>query len=390
MVTIIGSGIGASKLSRIKADLSVYDVIVCDKSFDTDTAHPRVISVGFLEARNYLLENGESENIGYIVTGSPFFYSGAASVIRCLREACIPFSVISAESSKDYLVRALQIPENEIVALSLHGREALDLRAFMSSKYTFLLCDERTPSKVAAIVKYLPKEAYKITYASKMGTDEEKIEEVCFEELSERDWAGLCPFVLLIEKLYEDRKPYTNDDELEYERGMYTKQYKRGLILQTLELAPNQTLWDVGAGSGSVSIEAFKSRNVHAVMFEKNDERRNILERNLSSHFVLSARVCRGEALENISKEPDGADRIFVGGGGANVAKNLPALKERLKKDGILVAAYVSMGHLALAIDSLCNADIEYELKSISLTTYKEPLKISEPERQMFLLKVRK
>jgi len=390
LVTIIGGGIGASKLSRIKADLAAYETIVCDKSFEADTAHTRVISVGFLEARNYLLQNGKSENIGYIVTGSPFFYSGATSVMRGLREACIPYSVIYAESSKDYLVRALQIPENEIVALSLHGREALDLRAFMSRKYTFLLCDERTPTKVAAIINYLPKEAYKITYASKMGTDEEKIEEVCFEELGERDWARLCPFVLLIEKLYEDRKPYTNDDELEYERGMYTKPYKRGLILQTLELAPNQTLWDVGAGSGSVSIDAFKERSVHTVMFEKNDERRDILERNLSSHFVLSAKVHRGDALENISKEPNGADRIFVGGGGANLAKSLPALKEKLLADGILVAAYVSMEHLTLAIDSLRNAGIEYEIKSISLTTYKEPLKISEPERQMFLLKVRK
>lgn len=390
MVTIIGAGIGASKLSRIKADLAAYETIVCDKSFEADTAHTRVISVGFLEARNYLLQNGKSENIGYIVTGSPFFYSGAASVIRGLREACIPYSVIYAESSKDYLVRALQIPENEIVALSLHGRESVDLRAFMSRKYTFLLCDEKTPAKVAAIINYLPKEAYRITYASKMGTDEEKIEEVCFEELGERDWAGLCPFVLLIEKLYEDRKPYTNDDELEYERGMYTKPYKRGLILQTLELAPNQTLWDVGAGSGSVSIDAFKERSVHTVMFEKNDERRDFLERNLSSHFVLSAKVHRGDALENISKEPNGADRIFVGGGGANLAKSLPALKEKLLADGILVAAYVSMEHLTLAIYSLRNADIEYELKSVSLTTYKEPLKISEPERQMFLLKVRK
>ena len=182
----------------------------------------------------------------------------------------------------------------------------------------------------------------------------------------------------------------TADDELEYERGMYTKPDKRSLILRSLELKAGISMWDIGAGSGSVSIDAFKGWRVKTVLFEKNETRCEIIERNLTAHNVLFTKLCCGEALDFLDSQTGIPDRIFVGGGGAEIAKNLHALTDKLGSGGILVAVYVSLEHLGAAINSLSSANISYEVKSISLSGYKEPLKIGEPEREMFLIKVKK
>ena len=390
LVTIIGGGMGPSKLSRVKADLSTFDAVVCDKSYEIDIAHPNIVAASFLEAKKYILEAEKSANIAYIVSGSPFFYSGATSVMGQLKETGADFSVITGESSKEYAVRSLCIAENEVTSLSWHGREDVDIDRFLRSRYTFLLCDEKTPQRLFEAISYLPSGSIKIICLSRLGYDDERIFEVLPTDLPDYSWRELSPFVFLVEKIYADRAAQTADDELEYERGMYTKPDKRSLILRSLELKAGISMWDIGAGSGSVSIDAFKGWRVKTVLFEKNETRCEIIERNLTAHNVLFTKLCCGEALDFLDSQTGIPDRIFVGGGGAEIAKNLHALTDKLGSGGILVAVYVSLEHLGAAINSLSSANISYEVKSISLSGYKEPLKIGEPEREMFLIKVKK
>ena len=61
---------------------------------------------------------------------------------------------------------------------------------------------------------------------------------------------------------------------------MITKQYKRDLSLQNLDLQPNQTLWDIGAGSGSCGIEAYKRYKVKTIFFEKQPQRIKYIKQN--------------------------------------------------------------------------------------------------------------
>ena len=266
----------------------------------------------------------------------------------------------------------------------------MDINRFLRSRYTFLLCDEKTPQRLFEAISYLPSGSIKIICLSRLGYDDERIFEVLPTDLRSYCWQELSPFVFLIEKLYIDRAAQTADDELEYERGMYTKPDKRSLILRSLELKAGISMWDIGAGSGSVSIDAFKGWRVKTVLFEKNETRCEIIERNLTAHNVLFTKLCCGDVMESAKNIEQTPDRIFVGGGGAEIAKNLHTLTCKLGSGGILVAVYVSLEHLGAAINSLSSANIAYEVKSISLSGYKEPLKIGEPEREMFLIKVKK
>jgi precorrin-6Y C5,15-methyltransferase (decarboxylating) len=171
---------------------------------------------------------------------------------------------------------------------------------------------------------------------------------------------------------------------------MITKKYKRHLTLQNIDHLPNTLLWDIGAGSGSCAIEAFKRYKVETVLFEKNPLRVDFIKSNLLAHNVIATKLIEGDAEDkfaSLSKDPDS---IFVGGGGVKVIAKLPYLYERLKDGGVMLINAITLKHLTSMLDVLNTHNIEYEIHSISLTTYKGKLDLVEPERQLFQIKVKK
>ena len=149
-------------------------------------------------------------------------------------------------------------------------------------------------------------------------------------------------------------------------------------------------LWDIGAGSGSISIDGYKRYKVKTVLFEKNEKRAKMIQNSLNKHKILDTKLIIGEASEAYRKEQTTPQRIFVGGGGEKVISELDYLYDRLDAGGMMVANFVTLQHLTTAITTLKKANIEFEIKSISLTTYKMNLLMPEPERVMHQIIVRK
>jgi precorrin-6Y C5,15-methyltransferase (decarboxylating) len=171
---------------------------------------------------------------------------------------------------------------------------------------------------------------------------------------------------------------------------MITKRYKRHLSLQNLELEPNMLLWDVGAGSGSCSIEAYKRYKVRTILFEKQPQRCAYIEQNLTNHYVCDTKLYCGDASQLYKQEPSTPERIFIGGGGEAVIAELDYLYDRLAQGGIMVANFVTLTNLTQAITVLQKAKIAFDVKSIALTTYKMKLLMPEPERVMHQVIVKK
>jgi precorrin-6B C5,15-methyltransferase / cobalt-precorrin-6B C5,C15-methyltransferase len=388
MIRIIGGGMGETRLSRSAGHFSNCDIIVCDPRYIVDINHPKIVQLTYRQIATYLIKHGMHSRIAYVVSGSPFFYSGATSIITTLKHHSIPYEVMPAISSKEYLIQKCALPEHDVCFTSLHGRCSLDLQNFMTKRFTFLLCDENTPKKLQKSLYYLPKHSYTLTLGSRLGFDDERIQTLTIDTLCHLDLDTITPFVLLIEKHDSHTSTITKDSDLLTQRGMYTKSYKRHLILQMLELQPNHTLWDMGAGSGSISLDAFKTYRVHTVLFEKNPERIPLIVHNLQKHSILSASLKKGDASEQFLHEESTPNRIFIGGGGEHIAHQFGALIQRLSDLGILVAVYVNLRHLAVAIQILDSLNVEYTVKSLSLTTYSKNLIMSEPERNIFLVKV--
>ncbi len=160
--------------------------------------------------------------------------------------------IIDNRSSIDYLLSKLIVAKNQVSVLSLHGRGRIDLKNFLTDRYTFILCDRYSIDKIREATKYIDSSAFSVIVGYKLGYSDEVIEEIDIREEIDLDLNQ--PYVLLVEKKFNS-SPLSRDNEFKTERGMITKEYKRNLSLQQLDLEPNQILWDIGAGSGSCAIE---------------------------------------------------------------------------------------------------------------------------------------
>ena len=133
--------------------------------------------------------------------------------------------------------------------------------------------------------------------------------------------------------------------------GMITKAEVRAVALGKLGVPARGVLWDVGAGSGSVGIEAgalAPALQVIAVERDARDAER--IAANAAEHGV-DVRVVAGAAPDALVGLPD-PDRVFIGGGGIDV---LDACLERLRPSGVVVATYVLLDRALAAHGRLGN-----------------------------------
>ncbi len=386
MLTITGNGMGDYTFANLTVDVTDYDTIVCDKNF-IETGE-RVLKLGYREAKAYILEHYREENILYVVTGSPLFFSAGVLIAQQLPQEAV--RIVDNTSSLSYLLARLQLAQQTVGILSLHGRDRIDLREFLVKPYTFILCDAKTLDRLHEALAYVSPEAVEVTIGYKLGYADEVIEQVTLHDRSYRAFDAAQPYVLLIKRLFEPASGITPDGAFETERGMITKEYKRHLGLQNLDLAPNHIFWDVGAGSGSCAIDAFLRYRVRSVLFEKQALRCEYIRSNLRTHHVCDTELIEGDAERRFEAVTEDPDRICVGGGGSKVIARLPYLYGRLREEGVMLINAITLKNLTQMIAVLSEAEIAYEVISLSLTTYKGKLDMIEPQRQLFQIKIRK
>jgi len=385
MITIAGSGMGEYNFSNIDLDFSKYKIIFCDKNYESDLE--QVVKGSFKDIKEKIIKNLDKE-ILYIVSGSPTFFSGGLVLLSYLKKENIDFKIVDNTSSLSYMISHVGISLTKCSIISLHGKSSVDLENFLTKNYTFIVCDENTPKILKESSKYLKSEDITIFVGERFGYKDENFSTKKLNSLLETP--PKMPYVLLVKREFKPLFNISSEDEIEHENGMITKSYKRHVSLQNLNLQPNLLLWDIGAGSGSVSIDAYKRYKVKTILFEKNIKRAKMIENSLSKHKVCDTILYVGEASETYKEETSTPDRIFVGGGGEKVINELDYLYGRLAAGGLIVANFVTLTHLTTAITVLKEKDIKFDVKSISLTTYKMNLLLPEPERVMHQIIIKK
>ncbi len=132
------------------------------------------------------------------------------------------------------------------------------------------------------------------------------------------------------------------DDAYFESDGQLTRHELRAAAIAALAPHPGQTLWDVGAGAGSVAIEwMLRAPSMRAVAFERHPERVARIWRNAASLGVPGLRTIEGEVPDAFALVEGEPDAVFVGGGGRE-----PTLAEafaRLRPGGRIVAHSVTL-----------------------------------------------
>ena len=130
------------------------------------------------------------------------------------------------------------------------------------------------------------------------------------------------------------------DDAFEQRRplqGQITKREVRAVSLYSLGLRPGSVVWDIGAGTGSISVEASiiaREGTVYAV--ERDEESLPLLRRNVEQWGSKNVHIIAGEAPDALVELPD-PDAVFVGGSGGSLAEILDVAIKRLRAGGRIV-----------------------------------------------------
>ena len=152
---------------------------------------------------------------------------------------------------------------------------------------------------------------------------------------------------------YQQRQP---------EKGLITKQEVRAVTLARLQLRPNSVVWDIGAGSGSVGLEAARlCPQGHVWAIEKNAEDYTIAQRNHASFGVSNYTLAHGKAPQGMDDWP-APDAIFIGGSGGELGELITLALARLRTGGHLVMNFVTLENLATATTALQAAGATWDV----------------------------
>lgn len=137
------------------------------------------------------------------------------------------------------------------------------------------------------------------------------------------------------------------------EKGLITKNEVRAVSLARLQLRADSVVWDIGAGSGSVGLEAARlCRNGHVYAIEKNLDDAAIVQRNRLAMGISNHTLLHGKAPEGLADWAD-PDAVFIGGSGGELGELVALILRRLKPGGWLVMNFVTLENLSLALDTV-------------------------------------
>lgn len=174
------------------------------------------------------------------------------------------------------------------------------------------------------------------------------------------------PNVVLVERPPESAPAFGRDD-LAYlqrspEKGLITKQEARALSLAKLRLKPDAVVWDIGAGSGSVGLEAAGlAPQGHVWAIEKNAADAANARANAERFRIGNYTLCEGKAPALLDTWPD-PDAVFIGGSGGELDELIRLILARLKPGGRLVMNFVTLENLATATSALKAASAGWDV----------------------------
>lgn len=157
----------------------------------------------------------------------------------------------------------------------------------------------------------------------------------------------------LADAAYEQRQP---------DKGLITKQEVRAVSLARLQLRADSIVWDIGAGSGSVGLEAARlCPQGHVWAIEKNDGDVEIARRNVQAFGVSNHTLVHGKAPEGLQDWSD-PDAVFIGGSGGELAELVALCLRRLRPGGWLVMNFVTIENLGSATSALAGLGAEWDV----------------------------
>lgn len=333
------------------------------------------------EIRAQLAVADTNSCIVVLATGDPLFFGLGRLLLEELPREQLTFHPHT--SSVQLAFNRIKVPWQDARAISIHGRSMEPLTVPLQQgvdKIAVLTDGTNTPGAITRLLVALDlSNRYEFWVCENLGGSDERVQCLSVDDLSHKTFAPLNVVVLLRKSEPGEQLLDVNSlpvmglpDEIflsfSDRPGLMTKREVRLLILGEMALQPGLTIWDIGAGTGSVSIEMARlsgTSQIYAI--EKTAIGSTLIEQNCQRLQVKNVTSIHGNAPGILQHLP-APQRIFIGGSGGNLTAILDTCNVRLLPGGMVVLALATLEHLNTALNWFNSRHWQYRLLQVQIS----------------------
>lgn len=376
-VNIIGLGIGNNCFMHRRASeaIEASDCLIGAKRMladFSDSKKEKIESINAEEICDYIIKNDKFESFGVLVSGDTGFYSLSKKLTELLNDRSdIAFSNIPAIGSLQYFSSKLNIPWDNMKCLSAHGRSINIVSNVMFNKKVFMLTGgELTPDKICKILSKNGFGHLKVSVGENLSYCDERIVEDCALNISKMNFESLSVMIVHNDNALckDEGLRSIRDDEFITGKSPMTKSEVRTISIGKLNLKSDYVVYDVGAGTGSVSIEAaLKLHEGILYAVEKNDEACSLIEKNIEKFKAYNIELIKNTAPEGLYDLPS-PDAVFIGGSSGNMDEIIDAVLRKNPRVNVVINTITlqSLSEALKCMDKYKFEDVEIVNLSVS------------------------
>ena len=311
------------------------------------------------------IEANSDKSVVLLASGDPLFYGTARYLCDRLRKD--RFEVLPHVSSMQLAFARVKESWDEAYLTNL-ANQSIDRvvdRIRTAEKVGLFTTAETPPAAVAKAMIARQIDYFHIYVCENLGSPDERVTHCTPSELAEQEFSPLNVMVLVRNPDVPDRptqmigrRLFGNHDDAflqsQPKRGLLTPIEIRVMALAELDIGPSSIVWDIGAGSGSVAVEAAQiasGGSVYAIEMDAEDYQ--LINSNAERFGVTNLTAVLGQAPEAWSDIP-APDAIFVGGTGRTVQAVTESAFAELRTGGRIVVNVGSIDNVGAIHDLLC------------------------------------
>ena len=378
-VTLVGTGCGdpGTMTEEVKRTLENADVIigaprlldaVAEYAKSDSTKVPEIKASAILDAIRKAEGDGKC-SVCVAYSGDSGFYSGTRSLLPLLAEAGIEAEVMPGISSIQVMAAHLKRPWQDWKLVSAHGTDCDPVAEVMEGREVFFLTGgDLGPAELCGLLADAGLGDLKVWIGERLSYSDESILAGTAAEFATRKFDSLSVMLAEPAVCAGDLTPGIDDGEFTRGDIPMTKQTVRAAIISKMNVAKTDTVWDVGAGTGSVSVElAMKAPRGKVWAVEREPEGCRLINENKEKFGVWNLNVVSGSAPEALGELP-APDRVFIGGSSGSLEEIMDAALGKNEGALICVTAIV-LETMADTVKAMANRGMHTDIIQVCVNT---------------------
>ena len=317
-----------------------------------------------------ILRSSTFNTAAVLMSGDCGFFSGTKKLLPLI--ANMNTVVIAGISSAVYFYSRMNISYEAMKYVSLHGKNAtIAINALMNGMCFFLLGGDMNAADICRRLCEFGLPEVTVYIGENLGYENELCRKGKSKDFTHIYTEKLCVLVTENPDYLRHIPSAISDNKFIRDNIPMTKSAVRGNIVSGLDICHDSVCWDIGCGTGSVSVEmAFRCPDGNVFAFDKNPDAAELTVRNARKfgcdNIIASEGICP-EILKNVPAP----DKVFIGGSSGNMAEIFECIYQKNKSADVTVSA-VSLETLEQAIEAFKRFGKECSVMQIAVTETKK------------------